>query len=304
MTNSRISFRSLLICFSLALTLSPLSNVMASGSEGSPEETTSSSGVSLTSEQRMKNLVLVAETAIKEISGAEGKNPEYMKSVRGKINKLIDTASENGFPIPVGVSVGVTTEAGFGIAGSLATELVFLMEKNGTLAFGVFPSVALAVGVGADLNHGVFLNLIFNIDKLDNYVGAVAGFSADLGLIKSTSSQVAVGVEGADVEKVKAIIEKALKKEHRHEAMEELKEMVGERRLLVVGTTVGVGIGAKVMAFAAYGDKIYETTVALDSKAITQVIREAKPKLKNMTANQTQDLLRKAGAAALPFINR
>lgn len=264
------------LLLSLSLTLSAtLSHAQEAAS--SPEAPASAaSEVKLSSSDRVKNLVKVAGETVMELTHMP-ENSEYMQRFQTRMDALIDKAQKHHLPLPSGISVGFDADAGFGLGGDVGTEFLFLMQEDGSVGFGIFPFIDAEIGAGAILSKGLFIDLVFNLDKVEDYKGFAIGITGDLGFVKNGSAEVAIGVDSEDLKSIKDARKQILAKGNKESAFDILKTAATKTRPYVIGFGMGVGLGSKFMGYGGYWSQFGLThKIALDVSAIHEAVRTAK----------------------------
>lgn len=266
--------RALLLSLSITLA-APLSHAQeaASALEGSASAT---SEVKLSSSDRVKKLVKVAGEAVMELSHMP-ENSEYMQRFQTRMDALIDKAQKHHLPLPSGISVGFDADAGFGLGGDVGTEFLFLMQEDGTVGFGIFPFIDAEIGAGAILSKGLFIDLVFNLNKVEDYKGFAIGITGDLGFVKNGSAEIAIGVDSEDLKSIKDARKHILAKGNKDSAFDILKTAATKTRSYVIGFGMGVGLGSKFMGYGGYWSQFGVThQIPLDVNAIHAAVRAAK----------------------------
>ncbi len=277
----------LLLCLSLNLVSTySFATEVASSSQAAPtgEAVKATEEKTLNSKERLENLVKVASVAVLELAKKDA-NEKYMAKFQEKMDKLIASAYKHNLPLPVGIAVGIDTDAGFMVGGDIGTELLFLMQDDGTVGFGVFPFIDLEAGAGAMLSRGVYVDLVFNLDKVADYEGYALGLTGDVGFVKDMDAEFAIGVDGKDLAGLKAAFKQMKSHQDHSLIIEDFKKVATASRCFVMGFGLGWGAGGKVMGFGGYWKKIYESKVQLNEASIRSEIEVARAHMKHAKRN-------------------
>ena len=232
---------------------------------------------------RLKKLIRVARVAVSELIGQEA-NPTFMQKFEAKLASLIDSAAKHNFPLPTGISVGIDTDAGFVIGGSVGTEFVFILQEDGTIGFGAFPFVLGEVGAGAMFARGAFCDLMFNIHKVSDFEGAAIGVSGDVGFIKNMDAEFTIGIDPKDFENARGIFSNLMGKKNNDKTsiVDKLINIAKQDRPYFAGFGISAGVGGKVTGFAGWWFKVYETSISFDEFSVRNEIRTAKAKVQHL----------------------
>jgi hypothetical protein len=172
-------------------------------------------------------------------------------------------ALDHNLPLPSGFSISADMDAGLALGLKVGAELVFLVPETGDVEMALFTATDTQVGAKASLGTALGVNLVYNMDKIEDFDGRVLGVKSDIRMIEGIGVSFTVDVEEKDFAKMHETI-RALARANEHVAAENFRELITERRLVAVGTGYEWGAGAEFSVAAGWRSLVTSTSLPFD----------------------------------------
>ena len=121
---------------------------------------------------------------------------ESILKIEKQLQRVGSFASRHHFIVPTGFIIGLDAETALGVGIQGGFEFTVIFDSNGKLGIGGFAYFAGEGGLGGIAAGGLYVNLIFNINSVDDNIGGAILFDAEAAMLGGAALDVAIGVDG------------------------------------------------------------------------------------------------------------
>ncbi len=214
-----------------------------------------------------------------------GMKTATIEQCESRIRTAGQWALEHRLPMPSGFSLFADAEAGFVIGTKLGSELVFLVPDEGNVQMAVYWATDSQAGAGAVLGAGVGINLIFNMEKVEDVTGPMIGISTEIHMLEGVGASLSVDVERHEFSKVRKAL-RAMVLENPEQAVESLRQLISEKRLVAVGAQYSWGVGVNVSLVAGWRHWVTSLELPSDPAEVKARLAQLKKRVRAAFSKQ------------------